>query len=138
MSELFEITSIAAKDQYTVMLVNANDEPLLDKAGDQLSVTVFGPGSKAYAKATAARTQRLLDRMAKKGKSKLTAEDQINENAEFLATITVSSSGWVYKGGADAASILAAYKDSEIGFITEQVQKASGDWANFSASAVTS
>lgn len=138
MSELFEITSIAAKDQYTIMLINANDEPLLNKAGDQLSVTVFGPGSKAYAKATAARTQRLLDRMAKKGKSKLTAEDQINENAEFLAAITVSFNGWVYKGGADAASILAAYKDSEIGFIIEQVQKSAGDWANFLPSAVTS
>lgn len=137
MSELFEITSIAAKEQYIVMLNDANDEPLKNAAGEQLSVTVFGPGSKAYAKATAARTQRLLDRMAKKGKSKLTAEDQINENAEFLATITVSFSGWAYKGGADAASILAAYKDSEIGFITDQIQKAAGDWANFSASAVT-
>lgn len=136
MSELFEITSIAAKDQYIVMLNAANDEPLLNKAGDQLSVTVFGPGSKSYAKATAARTQRLLDRMAKKGKSKLTAEEQIKETAEFLATITISFNGWVYKGGADAASILAAYNDSEIGFITDQIQKAAGDWANFSTSAV--
>lgn len=138
MSELFEITSIAAKDQYTVMLVNANDKPLLNKAGDQLSVTVFGPGSKAYATATAERTQCMIDRMAQKRKSKLTAEEQIKETAEFLAAITIGFNGWVYKGGADAASILAAYKDSEIGFITEQVQKASGDWANFSPSVVTS
>lgn len=137
MSELFEITSIAAKEQYIVMLNDANDEPLKDKAGGQLSVTVFGPGSKAYAKATAARTQRMMDRMAKKGKSKLTAEEQIKETAEFLAAITIGFNGWVYKGGADAASILAAYKDSEIGFITDQIQKAAGDWANFSASAVT-
>lgn len=135
MSEPFEITTVAAKDTFDVKLNNANDEPLLNAAGEPLSVTVYGPGSKAYARASAARTQRMLDRMAKKQRVKLNAEEQVEENAEFLAAVTVSFNGWVYKGAADRAAIQAAYKDTEIGFIADQVQTAVGDWANFSTGA---
>ena len=128
---MFEITSLAVKDTFTLELVNANDEPLLDAAGKPLSVTVYGPGSKAYQRAQAARTQRMLDRMAKKGKLKLTAEEQTREQAEFLAACTVSLNGWAYKGEATPEAIEAAYLDPSIGFIADQVAKAVGDWANF-------
>ncbi len=131
----FEITSLAAKDTFTLELLNANDEPLLDAGGNPLSVTIYGPGSKVYAKAQAARTQRLMDRMAKRGKVKLSAEEQQRENAEFLAACTVSFNGWAYQGKADREAIEAAYNDPSIGFIAEQVNKAIGDWANFTNNA---
>ena len=66
---MFEITTLAAKDTFTLELLNGNDEPLLDSNGKPLSVTVYGPGSKAYQKANSQRTQRMLDRMAKKARS---------------------------------------------------------------------
>ncbi len=131
----FEITSLAAKDTFTLELVNANDEPLVGEDGVPLSVTVYGPGSKAYTKAQAARTQRLMDRMARRGKVKLSAEEQQRENAEFLAACTVSFNGWTYQGKADAQAIEAAYNDPSIGFIAEQVNKAINDWANFTNNA---
>ncbi len=131
----FEITSLAANDTFSLELLNANDEPLLDTDGNPLSVTIYGPGSKVYAKAQAARTQRLMDRMAKRGKVKLSAEEQQRENAEFLAACTVSFNGWTYQGKADREAIEAAYNDPTIGFIAEQVNKAIGDWANFTKSA---
>lgn len=135
---MFEITTLAAKDTFVLELLNANDEPLKDAEGKPLSVTVYGPGSKAYTKAQAARTQRMLDRMAKKGKVKLNAQEQTEENAEFLAACTDSFNGWQYKGAADAAAIEAAYKDPTIGFIADQVGKAIGDWANFMNSSANS
>lgn len=138
MSELFEITSIAARDSFIILLNNANDEPLKNLDGDRLSISVYGPGSKPYAKATATRTQRMLDRMAKKGRVKLKAEEQVEEAAEFLAAVTISFNDWAYKGGTDANAILAAYKDPTIGFIADQVQTAVGDWANFSTSGIPS
>lgn len=138
MPELFEITSIAARDSFIVLLNNANDEPLKNLAGERLSISVYGPGSKAYAKATATRTQRMLDRMAKKGRVKLKAEEQVEEAAEFLAAVTISFNDWAYKGGTDAVAMLAAYKDPTIGFIADQVQAAVGDWANFSTSGIQS
>lgn len=126
---MFEITTLAAKDTFTLELVNANDEPLTGADGNALSVTVYGPGSKAYQKAAAERTQRMLDKMAKKGKSKLSAEEQQRENAGFLAACTVSFNGFAYKG--DATAFEAAYSDPTLGFIADQVSKAIGDWANF-------
>lgn len=126
---MFEITKLAARDTFTLELVNANDEPLRDADGKPLSVTVYGPGSKAYQKANAARTQRLMDAMTKKGKAKLNAEEQLRENAAFLAACTVSFNGWAYKG--EESAFEAAYSDPTIGFIADQVQKAIGDWANF-------
>jgi len=132
---MFEITNLAAKDTFTLELLNGNDEPLFDGEGKPISVTVYGPGSKAYQKAQAARTQRMLDRMAKKGKIKLSAEEQQRENAEFLAACTVSFNGWAYKGKADPEAFEAAYNDPSIGFIAEQVGKAIGDWANFTSNA---
>ena len=131
---MFEITTLAAKDTFTLDLLNANDDPLLDSDGKTLSITVYGPGSKAFTKAQAARTQRLMDRMAKKGKVKLNAEEQTRENADFLAACTVSFNGWAYQGKNDADAILAAYGDPTIGFIAEQVNKAISDWANFTSS----
>ncbi len=135
---MFEITDLAAKDTFTLELLSPSDEPLKDASGKPLSVTVYGPGSKVYAKAQAARTQRLIDLMAKKGRVKIKAEEQAEENAEFLAACTVSFNGWSYKGGTDAAAIQAAYKDTSIGFIADQVTKAIGDWSNFTNSSLTS
>ena len=79
-----------------------------------------------------------FDRMAKKGKVKLNAQEQTEENAEFLAACTDSFNGWQYKGSADAAAIEAAYKDPTIGFIADQVGKAIGDGANFMNSSANS
>ncbi len=132
---MFEITNLAAKETFTLELFNGNDEPLVGDDGKALSVTVYGPGSKAYTKAQASRTQRMLDRMAKKGKIKLSAEEQQRENAEFLAACTVSFNGWAYKGKNDAEAFEAAYNDPTIGFIAEQVGKAISDWANFTKDA---
>lgn len=131
---MFEITSIAAKDTFTLELVNANDEPLKDDAGKACSVTIYGPGSKEHQRAQAKRTQRMMDQLAKKGKMKLTAEEQQREQAEFLAACTASINGWAYKGETTPEAILAAYSDPSIGFIADQVTKAMGDWANFMGS----
>lgn len=135
---MFEITSLAAKDTFTLELLNANDDPLRDADGKVISVTVYGPGSKTFTKAQASRTQRMLDRMAKKGKVKISAEEQTRENAEFLAACTVSFNGWTYQGKSDPEAVLAAYSDPSIGFIADQIGKAVGDWANFTNSSLTS
>lgn len=132
---MFEITQLAAQETFTLDLVGPDDALLKDEQGQPLSVTVYGPGSKAYQRASAARTQRLMDRMAKRGKHKLSADEQLAEQAAFLSACTVSFNGWAYKG--DAQAFEAAYADPSIGFIADQVAKAIGDWANFSRSSST-
>jgi len=136
--KMFEITSIAAKDTFTLELMGTNDEPLVGADGKPLTVTVYGPGSKEHQRAQAKRTQRMMDQLAKKGKMKLTAEEQQREQAEFLAACTESINGWAYKGETGPEAILAAYSDPAIGFISDQVTKALSDWANFTNSSAKS
>lgn len=131
---LFEITQLAAKDTFTLELLSPADEPLLDADGKPLSITIYGPGSQAYARAQAERNQRLIERSSRKGKFKLSAEEQAREGAQFLADCTVSLNGWAYHGATDREAILGVYCDRAIGFIADQVAKAMGDWANFTSS----
>jgi len=126
---MFEITNIAAKDTFTLELLDGNEEPLRDADGKPLSVTVYGPGSKAYQRVSAARQQRVIDSMVKRGKVKMSAEEQQRETAAFLAACTVSFNGWAYKG--DATAFEADYLDPTIGFIRRQVEKAIENWGNF-------
>lgn len=128
---MFEITSIAARDTFTLELRDPDDATLHDADGKAISVTVFGPGSKAYQKANAERNQRVFDRLAKKGKVKLSAKEQVRETAAFLAACTVSFNGWAYQGSSDAFE--AAYSDPAIGFVADQVAGAIGDWSNFTS-----
>ena len=131
---MFEITQIAARDTFTLELKNGNGDVLLDASGAPLSVTVYGPGSKAFRQAQAERNQRMIDRMAKAGKTRLSAEENQRETALFLAACTVSFNGWCYQGKNDAHAIEAAYLDPAIGFIADQVGAAIPDWANFTSS----
>lgn len=126
---MFEITNIAAKDTFTLELLDGNEEPLRDADGKPLSVTVYGPGSRAYQRVSAARQQRVIDSMVKRGKVKMSAEEQQRETAAFLAACTVSFNGWAYQG--DATAFEAAYLDPTIGFISKQVEKAIENWGNF-------
>lgn len=134
---LFEITSIAARDEFTVDLLNADESPLFNADGERLSITVYGPGSKQYAAAQAARNARIMERMAKRGaKARMTADEQETEAALFLASVTKSFNGWAYKS--DPRAFEDCYRDRQLGFIADQVQRAVGDWANFSTGSVTS
>ena len=128
---MFDITTLAATDTSTLELVGGDDAPLFDEKGKRLSITVYGPGSKVYQRAQARQQNQLMDKIKKRGKMDQTAEEKLAEQADFLAACTVSFNGWVYQGKADQESIEAAYNDPSIGFIVEQVDRAIGDWANF-------
>lgn len=127
-----EISDLAAADTFVVELITPNGAPLLDAEGRPASITVYGPGSKAYAAAQAANTQRILERAAKSGDSiKMSPEEQASDAAQFLAACTAGISGWAYKGATDKAAITAVYADPKFGWLTKQVDRAIGNWANF-------
>lgn len=131
---MLEITTLAAKDTFTLFLRHPNKKPIKDAAGEPVSVTVYGPGSKEYNGAIAERNQRLIARMQSDSNTPLSAEEQTLENAKFLASCTVSFNGWAYLGNSDRAAMVAAYSDHKIGYIADQISKAVVDWANFTTS----
>lgn len=126
----FEITTIAARDTATTIeLKDAAGNALHDADGNRLSITIHGPGTKAFHKASLARSQRALNRLSKKGTMKLNAEEQEQESVAFLADLTVSFNHFVHNGS--STDFAAAYADPAMGFIRRQLDEALDDWANF-------
>jgi len=126
----FDISKLAVSATSTIDLEDPTGEALLNDSGDVISVTIYGPGSKQYQKASGVRNRAVLDHVRKGGK-KLKDEDQREMDADFLAACTVSFNGFTYKDFNGYEMFKQAYLDPSIGFIAEQVNKAIGDWSNF-------
>lgn len=133
---MFDISKLAVKETAVIELETPDGEPLLDENGKVLSVTVYGPGSKQFQRAQGKRNRAILDHVRKGGK-KMKDEEQRELDAEFLADCTASFNGFVYKDLTGYDMFKAAYLDPAIGFIAEQVNKAIGDWANFTNKSAT-
>jgi hypothetical protein len=133
---MFDISKLAVKETAVIELEGPDGEPLLNENGEVLSVTVYGPGSKQFQRAQGKRNRAILEYVRKGGK-KMKDEEQRELDAEFLADCTASFNGFVYKDLTGYEMFKAAYLDPSIGFIAEQVNKAIGDWANFTNKSAT-
>jgi len=128
-----DIKKFAVEETSTIALRSASDEPLTGEDGEPMTWTVYGPGSKQYARAQAAQQNRMIDKLKRKGKTEQTAEEKAREQADFLAGCTKEcSSNIEYEGLAGEALHRAVLADTSIGFIAEQIGKHLGDWGNFS------
>lgn len=146
MSKL-DVTSKRVAATGTLHLKDAEDNLLFapDEGGKltiPVTVDIFGPGSREHAAASAKRSTRQLERLRKKGKVTINADESLSEDAEFLADITSHfSESFSYraaegKTGRDFA--LAVYSDRELGFFAEQVAEYSREWGNFTKSSAKS
>lgn len=127
---MFDISTLAVSDTTIIELESPQGEALTNEKGDTLSVTVYGPGSKQFQRGQSVRNRAILE-YVKKGGKKMKDGEQRELDAEFLASCTVSFNGFTYKDLTGYEMFKAAYMDTSIGFISEQVNKAIGDWANF-------
>jgi hypothetical protein len=127
---MFDISSLAVSETTIVELETPDGDPLTNDKGEALSITIYGPGSKPFQRAQGIRNRAVLE-FVKKGGKKMKDNEQRELDAEFLAACTVSFNGFGYKDLTGAEMFKAVYLDASIGFISEQVNKAIGDWANF-------
>lgn len=126
------LKTLAASETGVLELRSGDDTPLLQDNGLPCTVTVYGPGSKAFAAAKAAQQNRLIAKLQRRGGAEESPEAKAKNDADFLASITVAMDGVDYDGLTGRELFHAVYSDPSIGFIAEQVAKFSGDWANFS------
>jgi hypothetical protein len=131
----FDIRTLAISKTGEVPVRNASGEKQYDADGKLLSITVHSPGTKAFNAAAHARQLRNSDRMVNKmqgrADGKQTAEDSIEERAEFLAAITISFNNFSVEGLTGKAAFAKIYGDLELGHIADDVEKFVGDRANF-------
>ena len=126
-----DLRKFAVAETSTLELVDGSDLPLEDDQGNRASITLYGPGSKQYTKATAGRNNRTMDRLRKKGKADLTPEQLIAEQAEFLATCTKSFQYIEMDSLTGHELFKAVYGEASIGFVAEQASAHLGEWGNF-------
>lgn len=131
-----DIRKFAVNPTSRLHLRDANDELMYADEAKTLPIAVnlFGPGSKEYAKAKAAQSNRLVNKMKTKGKANQTPEEMAVESAEFLAACTESWENLQYGDAQGEALSIAVYSDRTLGFISDQVAGHLGGWSNFTKS----
>lgn len=137
---MFDITSKAVKETGLVLLNDAEGAPLMGEGG-QCAIEVYGPGSKEYARAEANRSNKAVDRLKRRGKSKASAEEQRAEQADFLSDITIGLQHFGYSPAGEATGkelYRQLYMDRRVGYVADQVQEYVGDWGNFTGASETS
>lgn len=134
-----DLRKFAVDETGVLELLGANDEPMIGDDGKPMTITGYGPGSRAYADAQAANQNRLIDKLKRKGKTDQSAEDKARETAEFLAACTKEfSPNMKYDGLEGKALFKAVYSDTSIGFIAEQFAKWLNNWSSFRTASTTS
>lgn len=133
-----DIGAHAVNDTAEIPLRDAADQPILGDDGAQASITVYGPGSRAYQRAMGEQQTRLVQAMQRKGKPEETPEARALRQAQTLAACTVAFNGFGYKGLSGHELFVAVYSEPALGFIADQVNRAIGDWANFTKSSAKS
>lgn len=132
MTDTFDISTIEVADTFDVEIIDtATGDPMV-KSGKTLSITVFGPASPKFKAAQAVANAKTVKRFRTKGKADTTAEEDAADKASFLSSITLSLNNFSYKGESEGREAFRAlYLDPKMGFVTEQVNAAAGDWSNF-------
>lgn len=136
---MLDISTLAVDDTATIHLKSPTGELLFADAErtKPVRVVIYGPGSKAFGLVEARQSARAVKRM-QDNDNKITVapfEDRLRETAEDLAALTVRFENLTYSpaGKAEGVELFTAiYSDQKIGFIAKQVQKAVGEWGNFS------
>lgn len=138
------LLNIAVQQTAVLHLRDAADQPLYEQKPDPenaertvddldkpVTITLNGPGSKAYAKANAARQNKALDALRRKGKADQSAEQMLADNVDFYTACTAATFNIEIDGLQGEALYRAMYSNAGLGFIIDQVAKYMGDWANF-------
>ncbi len=103
-----------------------------------MAVNLYGPGSKEHARARSAQSNRMVDKLKRKGKMEQTAEQSAAETAEFLSGCTASWENVEYGKITETNAVsMAVYSDEAIGFIADQVSKELNEWSNFTKPSTT-
>ncbi len=124
----FDLSQFETIDTATLTVLNPRGDELLVN-GDNVTITLYGPGSKQFMSAkykldnaNQARSIAII-----RGKTLKNAAEEARQNqAEFYANVTASIDNFPIEGGA-----LALYMNPKLSYITDQVEKFLGETENF-------
>jgi hypothetical protein len=130
----------AAADTFEMKVIDpSTGETMIDdESGKECSVTLSGPGTKQFAGAKSRASNRSIKRLRARGKADTTPEEDIEATAAFLTDITAGFNNFTYGDGEPGPDMFrACYRDTAMGWLTDQVNAAGGDWGNFTQTSPT-
>lgn len=135
------IKKFAVEATSRLHLRNASDELMYADGADgkpdmskPMIVILYGPGSNPYQLAQAANSNRMVEKLRRKGKVEQSAQERTAEQADWLCACTQGFENVEYENLTGEAMARAIYSDHKIGFVADQVAKHIGDWSNFTKS----
>lgn len=118
---------------------NADGAPLRDDQGVPVTATVFGPGTKIWQVAFAAKKRKAFKRTREaNGKIEATIDNEDEDAVEFLCAITKRFNNLEYPDvHGDKETVRAVYSDPLLGFIRDHMEDDTSNWENFMKAAQT-
>ena len=123
----FDISAFEARDTAVLIVQNQKDDGPLLVNGNPVQFELYGPGSKEYLNAQhkIEVANQALTFAAIRGKPvKETVEGKLEKRANKLITCTRSIDNF-------PVAPKDLFMNPKLGYITDQVEKFIGDWANF-------
>jgi hypothetical protein len=128
------ITKFRVADVCDLPVKNADGSPLRDPdTGAIITATVFGPGTKIWQVADAAKRRKAIKRSREaNGKFEAALDFEEEDTVEFLCAITKRFNGIEIDGAqGDQETVRAVYTDPLLGFIRDHMEADSRNWENF-------
>ena len=112
---------------------NPDGSPMVDEAGNPVTATVFGPGTKVWQVADAARRRKAVKRTREaNGKFEAAFDNEDEDTVEFLCTITKRFNNLEHPDAqGDKDTVRAVYSEPLLGFIRDHMEADTKSWENF-------
>lgn len=112
---------------------NADGSVMRDDLGNQVTATVFGPGTKIWQVADATRRRKAVKRTREaNGKFEAAFDNETEDVVEFLCAITKRFNNLDYpEVHGDKETVRAVYSDPLLGFIRDHMEADTKSWENF-------
>lgn len=132
----FDLRTLSIGETANMPVRDATGDPQFDADNQPITITLYGPGTKKFQRAKHAleerKNARTFARMQGNG-DKQSADDKIQERAEFLASVTVSINGASVGDKTGHEAFKALYADITLGHIADDADKFLADRGNFKA-----
>jgi hypothetical protein len=135
--ELVDVSILHLRDAEDELMYATGSDGEQDLTKPQ-RIHVYGPGTKQYAQAQAERNNRLVERLQRKGRAKMTANETIQERADFVAKCTKLFENIDSDNGSTGEDLyMETYLNPKLGHIAEQVELHARNTANFKQPSTT-
>lgn len=133
------ILSKRSSEMADIAIKNADGSPMLDEANKPVTATCFGPGSKVWQVADAARRRKQVRRTREaNGKFEAAFDNEVEDTIEFLCAVTKRFNNLEYpEVTGDADTVRAVYSDPLLGYIRDQQDANLKSWENFMQASAT-